>query len=195
VDQQQQFRWRPSGKQVIWTSVIVAVVTISILIAVIAGGGIWFNRQQRQRELEMAEQRIKQDRKVAQGRAETDRQIADQRRQDDTLQGYLEQMGQLLLDHKLRQYGETVDGDEEEEEEGDEVRTLARARTLTVLGRLDGEHKRSVLQSIALFTQVPKKGVLRSSPVRSSRKFGYWDFRIFTLMRRKVVLQGSFPRS
>jgi hypothetical protein len=44
--------------------------------AVIAAGGIWFNRQQRQRELEIAEQRA----------------------QDEALQAYLEQMSQMLTD-------------------------------------------------------------------------------------------------
>jgi hypothetical protein len=44
--------------------------------AVLAAGGIWFNRQQQERELE----------------------IADQRAQDEALQAYLDQMSQMLLD-------------------------------------------------------------------------------------------------
>ena len=82
---------------------------------VIAAGGVWFNRQQRERELE----------------------IADRRAQDEALQAYLDQMGQMLLDNDkpLRQ-----------SREGDELRTLARARTLTVLRRLDAEHNRSLFQ-------------------------------------------------
>jgi uncharacterized protein YjbI with pentapeptide repeats len=64
-------------------------------------------------------------------------EIADQRRQDDALQAYLDQIGQLLLDkdRPLRQ-----------SEEGDEEQTLARARTRTVLARLDGSRKASVVQ-------------------------------------------------
>ncbi len=46
-----------------------------IIPAVIAGGGIWFNQQQRGRELE----------------------IEAQRAQDDTLQSYLDQMSHLML--------------------------------------------------------------------------------------------------
>jgi uncharacterized protein YjbI with pentapeptide repeats len=63
--------------------------------------------------------------------SERAQKLADQRTQDDALQAYLEQMAQLL---------------KSEFEESDKVRTLARARTLTVLGRLDGERKRSVVQ-------------------------------------------------
>jgi hypothetical protein len=93
MDQQQPSRWWPTRSQVLWTSVMVAVLTAAVLIgyrygitlwdwikllivpAVIAGGGIWFNQQQREREL----------------------QVADQRAQDDALQAYLDQMAQLML--------------------------------------------------------------------------------------------------
>jgi hypothetical protein len=118
VDQQQQSRWRPTKRQVLWTLAIVAVLTVAVLIgyrygitlwdwikllivpAVIAGGGIWFNRQQRARELEIArEQR------------ERDVEIADQRVQDGALQAYLEQIGTLLLD-KDRPLRQSKKGDE-----------------------------------------------------------------------------------
>jgi uncharacterized protein YjbI with pentapeptide repeats len=129
--------WRPSRKQVLWTVriVIVLVVLLGLLTliglpfgitlwewvkllivpAVIAAGGIWFNRQQRQRELA----------------------IAEQRSQDGVLQAYLEQMSQLLTDKErpLRRA-----------QPGDDISTVARARTLTALTRLDGTRKRSVLQ-------------------------------------------------
>src|SRR5829696_376406 len=66
--------------------------------------------------------------------------IADKRTQDEALQFYLDQMAQMLLDkdHPLRQA-----------KQEDDVRRLARARTLTLLQRLDGEHKRSVLQFLS----------------------------------------------
>jgi hypothetical protein len=51
-------------------------LTLLIVPAVIAAGGIWFNQQQRERELE----------------------IADQRAQDEALRAYLDQMSQLLTD-------------------------------------------------------------------------------------------------
>ena len=54
----------------------------------------------------------------------------EQRAQDPALQAYLDQMSTLLLEKDLRN-----------SEEDSEVRTLARARTLTVLERLDPSRK------------------------------------------------------
>src|SRR3712207_485400 len=68
-------------------------------------------------------------------RAEAERELADGRAQDEALQAYLDQMSSLLLEKDLR-----------ESEEDSEVRTLARARTLTVLARLDPSRKTSVMQ-------------------------------------------------
>jgi hypothetical protein len=126
-----------------------------IIPAVLALGGYLFTRatnrraqdiakQQRDVDREIADQRMKQDRKIAQERAETDRQIADQHGQDDILQLYLDQIGQLLLDRDrpLRQSKFVVSGDTE----GNEMNALARARTLTVLPRLDGDRKARVVQ-------------------------------------------------
>jgi uncharacterized protein YjbI with pentapeptide repeats len=61
-------------------------------------------------------------------------QIEDQRAQDVALQAYLDQMSTLLLEKGLRN-----------SEQDSEVRTLARARTLTVLGRLDPIRKAEVM--------------------------------------------------
>jgi uncharacterized protein YjbI with pentapeptide repeats len=126
-----------------------------IIPAVLALGGYLFIRaenrraqdiakQQRDVDREIADQRMRQDRKIAQERAETDRQIADQHRQDNILQLYLDQIGHLLLDKDkpLRQSKFLGSGDTE----GNEVSTLARARTLTVLSRLDGDRKVRVVQ-------------------------------------------------
>jgi Pentapeptide repeats (8 copies) len=63
------------------------------------------------------------------------RQIEDQRAQDAALQAYLDQMSTLLMERDLRA-----------SKEGSEVRILARARTLTVLERLDTSRKAEVMQ-------------------------------------------------
>jgi pentapeptide repeat protein len=65
----------------------------------------------------------------------TQTQIEEQRAQDAALQAYFDQMGSLLLEKDLRT-----------SEEGSEVRILARARTLTVLGRLDPQRKTAVMR-------------------------------------------------
>jgi uncharacterized protein YjbI with pentapeptide repeats len=62
--------------------------------------------------------------------------LEEQRAQNAALQAYLDQMSQLMLQGDLRG-----------SKEGSEVRrTLARARTQTVLGQLDSDRKASVVQ-------------------------------------------------
>ncbi len=61
------------------------------------------------------------------------RELEDQRAQDAALQAYLDQMSTLLLEENLR-------GSEQDSE----ARTLARARTSTILEGLDAQHKRKV---------------------------------------------------
>jgi hypothetical protein len=92
-----------------------AWLNLLIIPVVLAIGGYWFTSSQN-RATQAAEER---------------------RAQDDALQSYLNQMGQLLLDRETQLL---------HPEEGDEVQTLARAWTLTVLPRLDGLRKRSVVQ-------------------------------------------------
>jgi uncharacterized protein YjbI with pentapeptide repeats len=60
--------------------------------------------------------------------------IEDQRAQNDEVQAYLDKMSDLMLQHDLRA-----------EEEG-AARTLAQARTMTVLEDIDVAHKRRVLR-------------------------------------------------
>ena len=55
--------------------------------------------------------------------------------QDTALQSYLDGMAKLVIDNDLAN-----------SKEGDEVRTVAQARTSTVLSSLDPQHKRSVLE-------------------------------------------------
>jgi uncharacterized protein YjbI with pentapeptide repeats len=138
--------WRTTPQHGVWVLRLAVVLVVLVAIghaynvtlldwlkllivpAVIAGVGIWFNHQQRERELGIAREQREQDTK-----------IAEIRTNDEALQAYFDQMGRLLLD-KDTQLGKS--------EEGAEVRTLARAWTLTVLTRLgsDGLRKRSVVQ-------------------------------------------------
>ena len=62
--------------------------------------------------------------------------LEEQRAQNAALQAYLDQMSQLMLGGDLLRSSE----------EDSEVRTLARARTQTVLGQLDSDRKASVVQ-------------------------------------------------
>jgi uncharacterized protein YjbI with pentapeptide repeats len=140
VAQQGQSR----GRQVLWLGVAGALLIVAILVgyrygitlwdwikllivpAVIAGGGYWFNRQQRERELEIAQQQREQELEIAQRRT-----------QDEALQAYLDGMSQLLTDKDRPLHRSPP---------GDRLRTVARARTLTVLPRLDSDHKARAVQ-------------------------------------------------
>jgi hypothetical protein len=97
---------------------LLALLVVPLALAVI---GFAFTMQQDARQ-----QKIEND------RAASDRELAEQHARDDALQAYLDQMSTLVLEHNLRSPTEA----------GKETRTLARARTLAVLGSLgsDGRH-------------------------------------------------------
>jgi uncharacterized protein YjbI with pentapeptide repeats len=125
--------WRPDPQQGLWAmrigivlGLLVAIgyfygitlwdwLKLLIIPAVLAVGGYLFTRSENR----------------------ATRMAAERRTQDEALQAYLDQMGQMLLDkdRPLRQ-----------SREGDEQQTLARARTLTVLRRLDRYRKETVVQ-------------------------------------------------
>jgi len=110
-----------------WLDLLVvplALVVISFL----------FTTQQDQRQQAIEDLRAQQAQKIENQRAEAERELAEQRAQDEALQAYLNQMSALLLERNLR-----------ESEEDSEARTLARARTLTVLGRIDPSRKTAVM--------------------------------------------------
>jgi len=98
-----------------------------IVPAALAIGVYWLNRRQTEREREaQAAQRARE------------LEIERERAQDEALQAYLVHMSQLPLE--LQSLG---DADRNAQEL---LLQVARARTLTVLQRLDGRRKRSVLQ-------------------------------------------------
>src|SRR5215218_202508 len=162
-----KWSWTGFAKQTLWDWLDLLIVPI-----VLALGGYLFNisenrrtmriaanteearrkrdreaqAAQRERELEAQAAQRERELEVENQRAETDRQIAAQSRQDGMLQAYIDQIGQLLLDKDRPLLNATTAIEVRPETDGDEVRTLARARTLTVLPSLDGERKGSVLQ-------------------------------------------------
>jgi uncharacterized protein YjbI with pentapeptide repeats len=148
--------WRPTRGQVL-RSVRVAVVVAAALLVVLlvlfligllfgvtlmnllrvlavpitVGAAVpLLNWLQKKRELEITEQRAK-----------TDRQIAEEQRQDEALRAYIDEIGRLLLDkdNPLRKAQLQREG----------IRTLARARTLMVLRRVDSQRRRSVVEFLS----------------------------------------------
>jgi uncharacterized protein YjbI with pentapeptide repeats len=101
-----------------------------IVPAALAIGAAWLNWAQSDRE-----------QRAQAAQRERELEVENLRAQDEALQAYLNQMSQLLLDKErpLRQ-----------SQEGQEERTLAQARTLTVLeGLMDGGRKGSVVKFLS----------------------------------------------
>jgi uncharacterized protein YjbI with pentapeptide repeats len=73
--------------------------------------------------------------RIEERRADSALKTEEQRAQDAALQAYLDQMGTLLLKEDLRTSADDS-----------EVRTLARARTATVIQRLDADGNRNVIR-------------------------------------------------
>jgi uncharacterized protein YjbI with pentapeptide repeats len=114
------------GGKPVWEWMQLLIVPLALAVI-----GLLFEMQQadRQRALEQ-QQAALEDR-----RAKAERELAVQRAQDEALQAYLSQMSSLLLERSLR----VADKDSE-------VSTLARARTVTVLQRLDAERNQTVIR-------------------------------------------------
>jgi uncharacterized protein YjbI with pentapeptide repeats len=89
------------------------------------------------RQQALENQRAVQQRNVENQRAEAERELAEQQAQQEALQTYLGDMGELIL-HETSPLREASGGDE--------VSRLARAKTLTVLLGLDGGRERILLQ-------------------------------------------------
>ena len=120
------------AKKTLWELLQLLIVPLAL-----AGIGFWFTAQQDSRQQQIEEER-----------ANSAQKIEEQRAQDAALQAYLDQMSQLMLDGDLLRGS---DGGSEE------VRTLARARTRTVLARLNSRRKGSVVQFLYEASLINKK--------------------------------------
>ncbi len=110
---------KPPGRT-LWDLLQLLIVPIMLAI-----GGFWLNQIQKSREEKTAKQRAEDEQKIA-----TDNQ------REAALQAYIDKLSELLLKGHLSEL----------KPEYEEVRKIARVRTLTVLHRLDGARKGSVLQ-------------------------------------------------
>jgi uncharacterized protein YjbI with pentapeptide repeats len=113
--------WDRTGfrNKTVWD--LLQLLIVPIMLAAI---GYWFTTQQ-----DLRQQAIENR------RAANERELQQQAAQEDALQAYLDQMSTLLLEKDLRT-----------PKESSEARTLARARTLTVLDRLSPERRARVLR-------------------------------------------------
>ena len=102
---------------------------------VLAMGAFLLSESTKASDNKLAQQQRDNERAIADQRAAIEREIAKDNQRQITLEAYFDRMTELLLANGLR-----------ESNEGDEVRGIARTRTLTVLRDLDGRRKGQVLQ-------------------------------------------------
>ena len=107
-------------KEFVNVFVVIAAGVVGTLTAIAAVGNLIISRRNLQN---------------AQATLEQQRSLDDRRAQDDALQAYYKQVGDLLTTHELTQT----------ERDDDPLRLLAQAQTLTVLDRFDEWHKRHLL--------------------------------------------------
>lgn len=108
------------------------------------------------------------------------RELDERRAQDDALQAYYEQMGDLLTKHKL---GETKNAE-------DPVRLLAQAQTHTVLRRVDATRKGDLVRFLygaALITG--------ERPILYIRGAGLSNADLSRAHLRDAVLRGAYLRA
>ena len=114
----------------LWDWLQLLIIPVVLVIA-----GYFINLTISRGEQEATKQRAQSEREAAEKRAETEREIALDHQRETSLQEYIDKMSELFLHEDL------LGSDPKKE-----VREIARIRTLTVLNRLDGQRKGSVLQ-------------------------------------------------
>jgi hypothetical protein len=118
----------------LWDLLELLIVPAALLI-----GGYLLNQALRERERD-AEQAQERERESAeQAQRERELEVERQRAQDEALQAYLDQISDMLIPKKDQPSLSHKDPP-------DSLKTVARARTLTVLPRLDVERKKRVVQ-------------------------------------------------
>jgi len=118
------------AKKTLWDLMQLLIVPVAL-----ASIGFVFTTQQEAHQQEIENKRAQAQREIEDKRAQAERELAKQNAQAAALQAYLDQMSTLLVKNDLRTSAEES-----------EVRTVAQARTATVLQRLDADANRNVIR-------------------------------------------------
>jgi uncharacterized protein YjbI with pentapeptide repeats len=135
--------------------------------------GIWFGWQQKAWELKIAEEQRKLEQQIARDRIEETR-----------LQDYFDRMTDLLLRENLC----TV-------EEGSEVRSIARARTLNILSNLSGDRKGGVLRFLAETKLIVSEHPQIIKPIISLTHADLSDIKLSVPLLQGADLRGADLRN
>jgi hypothetical protein len=133
-----------SPPKLIWDWLDLLIIPI-----LLGAGAFWFNQQARKGEQQQRENELK----IADQQRRNELEIADQQRKEDSLQRYLDRMQGLILDKGLRR-----------SEKDAEIRSVARARTLTVLRSLDGNRKGEVVRFLSESELIGKSTIEWKAP-------------------------------
>jgi len=131
-----------------------------IIPLVLAAIALLFNLANSRTERQIAKDRYKQDQQIAKQRYEQDQQIALDKQHEDLLQAYLDRISELLLKGSLRTSS------------SDEVRNVARVRTITVLTQLNARRIGFV------FTFLREAGLMSTTPDSSVVSLKNADLRV-----------------
>lgn len=131
--QKGSFAWTGFKGKTLWDWLqLLAALAIPVAVAV---GTLWFTAAQSQASDRASAQQHKTDLQIAQQQYQNNIHLANDQQQETALQTYLDRMSDLLLNSNLKV-----------SKPGDEVREVARARTLTLLPQLNGVRKKEVVQ-------------------------------------------------
>ncbi|NLF01723.1 MAG: pentapeptide repeat-containing protein [Anaerolineales bacterium] len=120
--------WEREKKLWDWFELLIVPVALAV-------GAFLLNRSERKAERRIAEERRQADQRIADDRIKAERGIAEDRQQEERLQAYFDRMTELLLEKGLR-----------DSQDDDEVRSIIRTRTLTVLRTLDATRQGLVVR-------------------------------------------------
>jgi uncharacterized protein YjbI with pentapeptide repeats len=124
--------WSGFARKTLWA--YLDVFLVPVIVAVATG---WLTWEQHRRQRKDEAERHAQEARAEEAQMKRELEVEEQRAQDQALEAYLDEISQLLTDEK-RPLSRA--------RPGDNLSTVARARTLTVLTRLDAGRKGSVLQ-------------------------------------------------
>jgi uncharacterized protein YjbI with pentapeptide repeats len=128
--------WTGFGERKLWDWLeLLSALAIPVVLAI---AGFWFTTQQEENQQALEDRRAKREAR-----------IEEQRADDAAMQAYFDQMSTLLIEKDLR-----ASTEDNATEDSKEARTLARARTLTVLARLDPSRKSEVMRFLVEATLV-----------------------------------------
>jgi uncharacterized membrane protein len=151
--------------------IIPAVLAIAgyVINLTISRGEQAATEQRAQSEREAAEKLAKTEQDIAKQRYEQDKQIALDKQHEDLLQAYLDRMAELLLEKQL------LTSDSEE------VRNVARARTISVLTQLNARRVGYI------FTFLGETGLMSKTSDSSIVSLKYADFREVNWSQARLI--------